>query len=252
LKTALKIGITAITLALVIAVKLVSRESLPTVRSLRPGLFGEMFYSGNDRDYPAVIILHGSGGLTQDYREYASRFVQEGYAVLLIDFYAETGSADAGSEKRFGLWDTWQKTLKNGVDYLKELPNIDKNRIGIIGFSRGAWLALTTISSIPDVKALVDYYGVGRQPLDSIANVPPILMLYGGMDSYADSSFVVSTFNLLKHKNENVELIRYPNAGHGFNFYRDKKDNDLAAADAHRKTLLFLEKYLKTDNKIVH
>jgi carboxymethylenebutenolidase len=112
------------------------------------------------------------------------------------------------------------------------------------GFSRGAWIALTAISSLPDVRVIVDYYGVGRQSLDKIDNIPPILMLYGEKDCYADSSFVMSTLDLLKRKNKNIELIRYPNADHGFNSNRNKKANDIAAVDAFRSTLQFLAKYL--------
>lgn len=95
----------------------------------------------------------------------------------------------------------------------------------------------------------IDYYGVGKQSLDHITNIPPTLMLYGEKDYYTVSSFFFSTYNLLKHKNDNVELIRYPNAGHGFNFYRNKKDNEIATIDAYKKTLLFLDKYLNIENK---
>ncbi|MBN1273459.1 MAG: dienelactone hydrolase family protein [Candidatus Aminicenantes bacterium] len=222
---------------------------LLTEQKGEPSLYGEIFSPDKQGIYPGIIIMHGAGGLTtlyDEYRKFSMKIAEKGYAVLLIDLYAETGKTKASSEKRFEHWKTWQKILINGVKHLAECPYVDGGSLGVIGFSRGAWITLTTISQLPQIKAFVNYYGVGKQSLENITLMPPTLMLYGSNDVYTDVAFIDSTYQRLKKKNQNVEVIVYAKADHGFNLYRDKQENEAAAADAFEKVCLFLEKYLKT------
>ncbi len=248
MKAVFKLGILSIIFTFIFVPEIFSQISLLTEHDIKPALYGQVFYPGDNDNYSAIVVLHGSGGLTKNYekyKKYALSLAKNGYAVLLIDLYAETGAAGAGSNKRFEMWETWQKILKNGIKYLKGLPKINIDRIGVIGFSRGAWITLTTISTIPDIKVFINYYGVGRQSINNVTSLPPTLMLYGKEDMYADSSFILSAYNILKFKSENVELILYEDAGHGFNLYINKKNNKTATIDAYRNTILFLDRYLK-------
>jgi len=217
-----------------------------TPPEIKPPVFGKVYVPDTTRQQPGVLLLHGSAGLSANYYQYADTLSREGFVVLLVDLYAETGSIPAGAPRRFEFWAIWQEIVKNSIRYLKDIPWILPHGLGIVGFSRGAWLALTTVSSFPEVKAIVDYYGVGKQSLAPfLNNMPPLLILHGENDSFAKPAFVESIYNQLKAHNRSVELHIYPEVGHGFNFLQpDNVHYQQATSDAYQRVVSFLKKYL--------
>jgi dienelactone hydrolase len=114
--------------------------------------------------YPAILYLHAHGhryetGNMELYHKWdgkfsaASELTQAGYAVISIDAYA-FGQRQSHDEmtlfKRF-LWEgktLWGMMLRDdliSLDYLSKHPEIDAERIGVLGMSMGStrawWLA---------------------------------------------------------------------------------------------------------------
>jgi len=176
--------------------------------------------------------------------------LKHGYVALALDYYAEVGGAPAGSKRRFELWPQWQQTIRNSVKYLQNLLEVKDDRIGIVGFSRGGYLAITTAGSIPSIKAMVDYYGGSKSPEDLeqyACNLPPTLILHGDADKAIPLSFARALYGMLKKCGIKVEMKIYPGAKHGFDVRSYKRGyNHKAAADAKNRTLVFFDKYLKS------
>ncbi len=82
---------------------------------------------------PAIIICHGIGANRSDFTELAVQLAKRGYFVLQFDFrdHGESG----GSRTSLGYLE--QKDVFAAIDYLKTRKEIDKNRLGIYGFSMG-------------------------------------------------------------------------------------------------------------------
>jgi dienelactone hydrolase len=92
--------------------------------------------------YPALVMLHTSGGQgTQDW-SYAGRFAELGLAVLAVDSFSGRGVSKTIKDPTLvGA----ASMLADGFAALAALradPRIDPRRIGIIGFSKGAITAL--------------------------------------------------------------------------------------------------------------
>jgi dienelactone hydrolase len=80
---------------------------------------------------------------------------------LTIDYYAETARTPTRSIEKLEAWPGYQAAVRHAVDYLRSLPSVSGQPVGLIGFSRGAFLAVSVASSLPDVGAVVAYYGGG-------------------------------------------------------------------------------------------
>ena len=100
---------------------------------------------------PAIIICHGVGANKSDFTELAVQLMKRGYFVLLFDFrdHGESG----GSRTSLGYLE--QKDVFAAIDYLKTRREIDKNRIGIFGFSMGGASAILAAARTGAFAAVV-------------------------------------------------------------------------------------------------
>lgn len=100
--------------------------------------------------YPAVMLMHGSGGHKDaDYIRAASMtLTAQGYATISIDAQYR-GDRILPNRKgdlqpdSFTMRDAWVQTvvdLRRAIDYLFSRKDIDRTRIGYLGFSMGAML----------------------------------------------------------------------------------------------------------------
>jgi dipeptidyl aminopeptidase/acylaminoacyl peptidase len=100
---------------------------------------------------PAAVIIHGSGSSTRENAwtlAYADALAKRGIAVLYPD--------KRGSGKSTGDWIT--STFLDladdaiaGVNFLKNNPQIEKSRIGVIGFSQGGHIVPAAASRSSDI-----------------------------------------------------------------------------------------------------
>jgi dienelactone hydrolase len=139
--------IAALTLAAALAAPPAApRPGEPVVERVQQNaLIGEFAALPNVARRPAVIVLGGfEGGVPRD----ASAFASEGYAGFAVAYYA------AGNLSK-NLEDIPAETVSRAVDYLRARPEVDPNRIAVVGISKGAELALLAASRDPRVKSVV-------------------------------------------------------------------------------------------------
>lgn len=101
--------------------------------------------------YPAVILVHGSGGHknTQYIAAASEMLTALGYATLSIDtqYHGDRArpkrSGDIHMPNMFTMRDAWVQSvidMRRAVDYLESRPDIDRSKIGYLGFSQGGML----------------------------------------------------------------------------------------------------------------
>lgn len=123
---------------------------------------------------PCLILLHGLGGNKEMMTPIAQFMAGAGYASLMID-EAGQGARKAGDPDIYPAFANEQDMvstlvadgidtvvdLRRGIDYLDTRPDIDKSKIGVIGFSLGA-LEGTILAGVDDrVKAVALVSGGG-------------------------------------------------------------------------------------------
>jgi len=152
----------------------------------------EIFRPKGPGKFPAIILVHGSGGLlsrngTQmpledNFGEI--RIACSGYIAVLVHYFDRSGILST-TDKAYMKQNSndWIETLQQAVDYASELPSADSSRIGLFGESLGGYLALSLALRDRRIRA-VSVYGGGIQlgEHDDPAKLPPVLILHGRAD----------------------------------------------------------------------
>ena len=96
--------------------------------------------------FPAVLVMHGCGGILDNHRTWAGRLVSWGYAAVIVDSFGPRNQRRICDFVETIPVDVRGLDAHNAAIYLRTLPNIQADRIGIVGFSHGAaatfWAAI--------------------------------------------------------------------------------------------------------------
>src|SRR5438067_12721856 len=112
--------------------------------------------------FPAIIVVHGDFGPTKWVKQQAERLAGQGYVVLAVDLYhgelpkdvEEAHILERGLEEARVL-----ANLRAAVDHLAALPQVRKDRIGILGWDMGGGHALEAAACDRRLCALVTCFG---------------------------------------------------------------------------------------------
>ncbi len=117
---------------------------------------GQLYLHGRgDRTpYPTVCVCHGIPDKSPDpsdggYPLLAERICRHGFAVFIFNFRG-TG-ASGGNLDIPG----WTRDLKAVIDYLYALPEVDRSRLSLLGFSGGAAVSVYVASQDKRVSSIV-------------------------------------------------------------------------------------------------
>jgi acetyl esterase len=218
--------------------------------------------------YPAIVLLHGLDGFEKNEATYsgvARRLADQGYVVLVVSYFdglaakeedfaffkanvKDQFNGDGGKDRKriarcFGDCMT---VVSDGVKHVRKLPGVDGERIGLVGFSLGGYLAMA-VAAQGDLKitAVVELFG-GLPPeiREQVKNLPPTLIFDGDKDTVVPVESATQLHELLDKSKIVNEIKVYEGVGHVFEG-RDGKFNVLAACDAATRTTAFLERHLK-------
>ena len=126
--------------------------------------------------FPAVIFLHGSGGSRRNFVSEASWLSGRNVVGLTIDSPfvrpRPTLTGMPGIRQERNLEAQAVVDARRAVDVLASLPYVDKDRIGLLGFSAGAKTAAVAAGVDPRFKATVIVSG-GAPPVESFVDTAP-------------------------------------------------------------------------------
>nr|WP_321412142.1 S9 family peptidase [uncultured Allomuricauda sp.] len=247
-----------------------------------PAIYYTPHQATRENPVPALVWVHGGPGgqSRQNFSSFIQYLVNHGYAVLAVN---NRGSSGYG--KTFYQMDDLNhgdKDLKDcveGKNWLAQQPEIDGEKIGIIGGSYGGYMtmaALTytpeefdvgvnlfgvtnwmrTLKSIPPwwesfkdalYKELGDPYSADSVRLKEISPLfhtdkvtKPLIVLQGSQDPRVLQAESDEIVAGVRKNGVPVEYVLFEDEGHGF----VKKENQITA---YSKILEFLDAYLKED-----
>jgi len=187
--------------------------------------------------FPAIISLHGSGGGHDTLAETARPLALQGFCVYVPHYFDRTGTVEAQMPAMFLNFPLWMKTLWDVVSLVAQQPAVDAERIGVLGFSLGAYLGLSLGCIDARVQAVVEYFGgLPREIRPFMRRLPPTLILHGDADTVVPVDEAYSLQKALEERKVPYELEIFPGEGHDFSA------ETRARADA--RTLAFFQKYL--------
>lgn len=198
----------------------------------------EIFNPSAPGKHPLVMAIHGSGGLwNSGYGNFPQMLADRGFTVFLPHFFEATGTSWARLDTIRQYFSEWMLTISDAIDFAATQPAADPKRVGVIGFSLGAYLGLALGSQQPRIKAVVDFFGGLPDELTGVVkHLPAVLILHGERDNMVPVSEAYKLERLLQQHKAPYEIKIYRNAGHGF--------SGLDMLDAGQRTYFFLKRYL--------
>jgi len=197
----------------------------------------------NGQRFPAVIGLHGSGGSSERMAEPARLLAAYGFVVYVPHYFERTGTVRANDKATIlRHFVAWAKTLWDAVSFVAEQPQVDPDRIGLLGFSLGAYFALSVAAVDSRVQAVVEFSGgLPKEVKFFMRRLCPVLILHGDADQTVPVQEAFDLQKILEKKQIPHEMQIYPGVGHGF--------SGEIWQDAGARSLAFLQKYVAMRNR---
>jgi len=237
-----------------------------------------------DSKVPALVLVHGGPGgqSRQNFSSLTQYLVNHGYAVLAVN---NRGSSGYG--KTFFQMDDLnhgEKDLQDcveGKNWLASQPEIDANKIGIMGGSYGGYMTMAALTYTPEEFAVgVNLFGVTNW-MRTLKSIPPwwesfkdalykelgnphtadsvrlrrisplfhtdkvtkpLIVLQGAKDPRVLQVESDEIVTGVRANGVPVEYVLFDDEGHGF----VKKENQI---EAYSRILKFLDVYLKKENE---
>ena len=209
-----------------------------------------LFTPDGNGPFPALVVIHEWWGLNDWVKEQAQKLAGQGYETLAIDLYrgkVATTPEEAHEIMRGVPEDRANRDLLAAYDYLASQANVNKNKIGAIGWCMGGGYALDLALAQPKLAVAVINYGHLATDDAQLKKInAKILGIFGGQDRGIPPDSVRTFEQQLKKLGKSIEIKIYPDAGHAFE-NPNNKDGYRAedAQDAWKLTLDFLNKNLK-------
>lgn len=142
--------------------------------------------AGGTEPWPAIILFHGSSGPGYRSESWGAFFRQNGIATMRVDYFTTRGLKRAGRGGPVSPGD-----VTGAIRFLATHPDIDKTRIGVMGFSRGGSMVLLarrySLSRTGNVHpaVFVALYAPGCRRISIGASEPdaPLLIVTGSADA---------------------------------------------------------------------
>ena len=234
--------------------------------------------------FPAIVQLHGCGGLEEQSYRWARWFADHGYVALVVDSFGPRrvkGDCKTGPDEppiTARLDDAF-----GALRYLQSLPYVIPDRVASIGWSQGGVYAMSVINgpsieraeargvAVPAVgfAAGIGVYPGGCSSLITQQVVRPLLVLIGGADDWTPAAKCVEMVDAMKSRGADATVVVYPGAYHYFDKEGQAKEflpdveNDTrpggagatveyqaaAAGDTYRQVAAFLARHLTRDRR---
>ena len=200
--------------------------------------------------HPGLVVIHEWWGLNDWVKEQAQKFAGQGYAALAVDLYLGKVATDPGTahELMRGMpQDRAIRDMKAAFAYLETRPEVDKNKIGSVGWCMGGGLSLQLAIHEPKLAACVLNYGSMPTDAADIAKIKaPILGNFGAEDQGITPDDVHAFEKAMKTAHKSIDVKIYDGAGHAFQNPNNKGGyRPEAAADAWARMVAFLGKTLQ-------
>lgn len=201
-------------------------ESAPEIKG-----FGHLYLPENkNRPSPAMVILHGSGGIKPGREhEYARLFSENGIAGFVVDYYTPRGATEDTPYILKTMIATEIDVLVDAYFALRFLamhPAIDPNRIGVIGFSYGGMATrfalderVANILSPSGLRfaAHADFYGPCHQILGhNRTTKSPYLAVFGDQDNSVHPKTCETVHAEIENSGSPTQIELIKGAGHAW------------------------------------
>jgi carboxymethylenebutenolidase len=182
-----------------------------------------------------ILVLHGAGGMLFDGPEMtrvAERLAIAGFQSYQVHYFNRTHTWFARQEVLLKLFPTWLATVQDAVNWV-HAQRPDAPKIGIFGYSLGAFAAIETARRDPSVGAVVEEAGGfwhGHPEGETRQPLPPMLVIHGSADTRVpNEKYTQPLLEFLRAHHDPFETRLFPGEGHVFSRDAAAKVREAAA-----------------------
>ena len=139
---------------------------------------------------PGVILLHGSASHKNEvgdlYLRLAEQLANNGIASIRIDF---AGTGDSPVDYTHYTLKTAVRDAEVALAFLRSQPQVDANRIGVVGFSQGGLIAQLLLAQQPDIKSFVAWSSVASDGIGPFADMFETLYMKAKREGQVEQQF---------------------------------------------------------------
>ena len=207
-----------------------------------------------------IVVVQEAFGVTEHIEDIARRLADAGWYAVAPAFFHRQGSPVLAYDDFASVMPVMKELNAEGitVDLTAAFAHLETAgfptaRTGIVGFCMGGSVTFYA-ATLRSLGAAVTFYGggvaEGRFGLPSLVEQAPKLQtpwlgLYGDLDKGIPSTEVEQLRAAVTGVTVPTEIVRYPDADHGFNCNdRPAVFNPTAAADAWGRTLDWFDRFL--------
>ena len=225
-------------------------------------IYGRLHTPEGSGPFPCVIICHGFGASLEDHEFYADCMEKEGIAGYCFDFIGGGPEVRSGGTMMEMSVLSETDDLLYVIDQIRALPEIDENNLFLMGGSQGGFVITEAAHRCPEkIRGLIPLYPAYviydhvRSRVKDPGNIPetlsvlgmevsslyakdafsfnifnhmdyegPVMIIHGTADPLVPISYSEKAFSIFK----DAQLIRIPDAGHGFYNDDEKKVAELS------------------------
>jgi carboxymethylenebutenolidase len=207
----------------------------------------------------AVIVIQEAFGVNEHIEDVTRRFAGEGYRAVAPHLFHRSGDPALGYDDIQQVMPHMQAVTEAGLtsdldatlSYLSD-AGFQSNQVGIVGFCMGGTVAFLAATRYP-LGAAVTFYGggiaSGRFGTPSQIELAPDLVapwlgLYGDLDQGIPVDEVEALREAAAKASVPTEVLRYPDAEHGFHCDARSSYHQASSRDAWPRTLAWFQSYL--------
>jgi carboxymethylenebutenolidase len=196
---------------------------------------------------PAVLVVHENRGLNPHIEDVARRLALVGFLAFAPDALTPFGGYPGDEDKaraEFSKLDQakTQEDFLAAVGWLKKRSDAT-GKVGIVGFCYGGGIANMLATRVPDLAAVVPFYGLQPKPEEVASIRAPLLIHYAENDDRINAG-IPAYEQALKANKVRYQIYRYPGTQHGFNNDTTPRYDPAAATLAWQRTVDFLKSNL--------
>ncbi len=209
--------------------------------------------------FSAIVVSQHGGGVDRFIQTICDRFAEAGYAAVAPNLYHRVPDDVLNGDPRPRPWDVLSDPdivadINATVDFLRNHPAINGDKIGITGFCMGGRVAWLGAASNPHINALAPYYGgnilvtwgAGETPPFELANNIncPILFHFGEVDENPSQDDMRKFDAELTRLGKAHQFYTYPGADHAFMDFTGPRHHQEAADASWPRTLEFFAAHI--------
>ncbi|MDB5698856.1 MAG: dienelactone hydrolase family protein [Alphaproteobacteria bacterium] len=179
--------------------------------------------AGADGRCPGVLLAPAAFGFTKHARDRAAMIAQLGYVVLVADHYGNgaTYEVQEAMEAMGGLFADvagWRGRLNAGLEALGARPEVDKTKLGAVGYCVGGTAVLELAYSGAPLSAVVSFHGglTLSDPAAAAALTQSILVCTGADDPLVPPADVQEFERQMRSGKADWQIHVYGNTIHAF------------------------------------